>query len=71
MRAAGAGAFAAVPRGIQAKPRAGTSTTITYVVTVNSAAPAGVTQVSNTATVADDGSNGTDPTPLPRAAFFK
>jgi uncharacterized repeat protein (TIGR01451 family) len=37
--------------------------TATFAVTVVNPLPAGVTQISNTATIADDGTNGTDPTP--------
>src|SRR5205085_8529989 len=37
--------------------------TATFAVTVNGSLPAGTTQVSNTASIADDGANGTDPTP--------
>ncbi|MBP7998732.1 MAG: DUF11 domain-containing protein [Chloroflexi bacterium] len=36
---------------------------VTFAVTVNNPVPGGVTQISNTASVADDGTNGTDPTP--------
>jgi uncharacterized repeat protein (TIGR01451 family) len=41
----------------------GATTTRTYAVTVVDPIPVGVTQVSNTASVADDGTNGPDPTP--------
>src|SRR5205814_5234225 len=34
-----------------------------FVVTVASAVPAGVTQISNTASIGDDGTNGADATP--------
>jgi uncharacterized repeat protein (TIGR01451 family) len=37
--------------------------TATFAVTVANPVPAGVTQISNTATIADDGTNGTDPNP--------
>ncbi|HKV13187.1 MAG TPA: hypothetical protein VJ725_33920, partial [Thermoanaerobaculia bacterium] len=37
--------------------------TATFAVTVVTPLPAGVTQISNTVTIADDGANGTDPTP--------
>jgi uncharacterized repeat protein (TIGR01451 family) len=47
---------------------AGASATIQYAITVNSTVPAGVTQISNTATAADDGSNGSDATPLNNTA---
>jgi len=39
-------------------------TTRLVTVTVNSPLPAGVTAITNTATVTDDGSNGPDPTPV-------
>jgi uncharacterized repeat protein (TIGR01451 family) len=42
---------------------AGASGTATFVVTVVSPLPAGVTGIANTVTVADDGTNGPDPTP--------
>ncbi|MCL4262370.1 MAG: DUF11 domain-containing protein [Anaerolineae bacterium] len=41
----------------------GGSGSATFAVTVVNPVPAGVTQISNTATVADDGTNGADPTP--------
>ena len=41
----------------------GASSTASYAVTVVDPIPVGVTQVSNTASVADDGTNGPDPTP--------
>jgi uncharacterized repeat protein (TIGR01451 family) len=41
----------------------GTSGSATFAVTVGNPLPAGVAQLANTATVADDGSNGADPTP--------
>ncbi len=41
----------------------GASATPTFAVTVVNPLPAGVGQVSNTATLADDGANGPDPTP--------
>jgi len=37
--------------------------TATFAVTVPNPAPVGATQIANTATLADDGANGTDPTP--------
>jgi len=37
--------------------------TATFAVTVPNPAPVGVTQIANTATIADDGANGADPTP--------
>jgi uncharacterized repeat protein (TIGR01451 family) len=42
---------------------AGASGSAVFAVTVANPLPAGVTQVANTATVADDGTNGPDPTP--------
>ena len=36
---------------------------VTFAVTVDSPLPAGVTDIANSATVADDGANGPDPTP--------
>jgi uncharacterized repeat protein (TIGR01451 family) len=41
----------------------GASGSITFEVTVVNPVPAGVTQVANTAVIADDGTNGNDPTP--------
>jgi uncharacterized repeat protein (TIGR01451 family) len=41
----------------------GGSQTATFAVTVANPVAAGVSQISNTATIADDGTNGTDPTP--------
>jgi uncharacterized repeat protein (TIGR01451 family) len=41
----------------------GGNQTATFAVTVITPVAAGVTQISNTASIADDGSNGTDPTP--------
>jgi uncharacterized repeat protein (TIGR01451 family) len=41
----------------------GGSQTATFAVTVGNPLPGGVTQITNTATIADDGTNGTDPTP--------
>ncbi|HRQ41055.1 MAG TPA: PKD domain-containing protein [Chloroflexota bacterium] len=41
----------------------GGSGSATFAVTVINPVPAGVTQISNTATIADDGTNGADPTP--------
>jgi large repetitive protein len=40
----------------------GGGSTATFAVTFASPLPAGVTQISNTASIADDGANGTDPT---------
>jgi len=37
--------------------------TATFAVTVDNPVPAGTTQISNTASIADDGTNGADPTP--------
>src|SRR6185369_367811 len=37
--------------------------TATFAVTIANPVPAGVTQISNTASIADDGTNGTDPNP--------
>lgn len=48
---------------IGAVPVTGGPASVTFAVTVNNPVPAGVTQISNTATVADDGTNGADPTP--------
>src|SRR5262245_48332752 len=42
---------------------AGASITITGTLRVNNPQPAGVTSITNTVTVADDGANGPDPTP--------
>jgi uncharacterized repeat protein (TIGR01451 family) len=42
---------------------AGGTGSATFAVTLINPLPAGITQVSNTASVADDGTNGTDPTP--------
>ncbi len=42
---------------------AGASGSATFAVTVVTPLPAGVTQIANTATIADDGTNGADPTP--------
>ena len=41
----------------------GGNQTATFAVTVANPLPAGVTQIANTATIADDNANGTDPTP--------
>src|SRR4029079_14579107 len=41
----------------------GGNQTATFAVTVVNPVAAGVTQISNTASIADDGTNGTDPTP--------
>jgi large repetitive protein len=43
---------------------AGQTVTRTVTIKINDSIPSGVTQIVNTATVADDGTNGTDPTPL-------
>jgi uncharacterized repeat protein (TIGR01451 family) len=42
---------------------AGTSANVNFAVTINNPLPPGTTQVANTVTVADDGTNGPDPTP--------
>ena len=42
---------------------AGTSTAAVFAVTVDNPVPAGVTEIVNTASIADDGNNGPDPTP--------
>ena len=47
---------------------AGDSSTVTVTATVRNPLPAGTTQISNTATAADDGTNGTDPTPADNSA---
>ena len=41
----------------------GGSQTATFAVTVDTPLPGGVTQIANTASIADDGANGVDPTP--------
>jgi uncharacterized repeat protein (TIGR01451 family) len=41
----------------------GGNQTATFAVTVDSPLPGGVTQISNTASISDNGANGTDPTP--------
>jgi fimbrial isopeptide formation D2 family protein/uncharacterized repeat protein (TIGR01451 family) len=41
----------------------GQSTTMTFVVIVDATVPAGVTRITNTASTADDGAHGADPTP--------
>jgi uncharacterized repeat protein (TIGR01451 family) len=41
----------------------GGNQTATFAVTVDDPLPGGVTQISNTASISDDGANGTDPTP--------
>ena len=41
----------------------GASGSVTFAVTVANPVPVGVTQIANTVTVADDGTNGLDPTP--------
>ncbi|MFB0538215.1 MAG: hypothetical protein ACETWR_24910, partial [Anaerolineae bacterium] len=41
----------------------GTSGSVDFAVTVDDPLPGGVTQIDNTATIGDDGSNGPDPTP--------
>jgi uncharacterized repeat protein (TIGR01451 family) len=46
----------------------GGSQTATFAVTVDSALPAGVAQISNSASIADDGTNGTDATPADNSA---
>jgi uncharacterized repeat protein (TIGR01451 family) len=47
---------------------AGSSGTVTFAVTVANPVASGVTQVSNSASVADDGANGSDPTPANNTA---
>lgn len=42
---------------------AGSGGNVTFAVTVSNPVPPGVTQIANTATIADDGNNGPDPTP--------
>ncbi len=42
---------------------AGASGSVTFAVTVVTPLPSGITQISNTASVTDDGTNGSDPTP--------
>ena len=42
--------------------------TATFAVTVAASLPAGVTQISNSASIADDGANGTDPSPANNTA---
>ncbi len=42
---------------------AGANGSVAFAVTVNSPLPAGVHQIANTVTIADDGQNGADPTP--------
>ncbi len=42
---------------------AGINGSATFTVTVDTPLPAGVTQIANTAVIADDGGNGADPTP--------
>jgi uncharacterized repeat protein (TIGR01451 family) len=46
----------------------GASSAVNFAVTVDDPIPGGVTQLSNTATVADDGGNGPDPTPANNTA---
>jgi uncharacterized repeat protein (TIGR01451 family) len=48
---------------IGALPAGGGPNTKTFAVTVNNSVPGGTTQISDTATITDDGANGTDPTP--------
>ena len=47
---------------------AGTTQTLTVTVQVDNPVPAGVTSITNTATVSDDGTNGPDPTPANNTA---
>jgi len=42
----------------------GTSGSVNFAVTTNATIPAGVNNITNTATITDDGTNGIDPTPL-------
>ncbi|MET0555518.1 MAG: hypothetical protein ABW221_20930 [Vicinamibacteria bacterium] len=46
----------------------GATSSVNFAVTVDDPIPGGVTQLSNTATVADDGANGPDPTPANNTA---
>ena len=48
---------------------AGASATLTVTVVVDSTIPAGVTEITNEASVRDDGTNGPDPTPLNNTAI--
>ena len=52
-----------IPRVAVGNLAAGASTVVLYAVTVDSTLPVGVEQLSNGASVADDGLNGLDPTP--------
>ncbi len=47
---------------------AGGGSTATFAVTASNPIPAGTTQISNTASIADDGTNGTDPNPANNTA---
>ncbi|HMV84203.1 MAG TPA: putative Ig domain-containing protein [Blastocatellia bacterium] len=42
----------------------GATSSVNFAVTVANTVPQGVTQISNTASIADDGTNGADPTPI-------
>jgi len=44
-------------------PAGGGNQTVTFAVTTTNPIPAGVIQIANTATISDNGTNGTDPTP--------
>jgi uncharacterized repeat protein (TIGR01451 family) len=44
-------------------PAGGGSLTVTFAVTTTNPIPAGVIQIANSATISDNGTNGTDPTP--------
>jgi uncharacterized repeat protein (TIGR01451 family) len=44
-------------------PAGGGNQNVTFAVTVAASVPGGTTQISNTASIADNGANGTDPTP--------
>ena len=47
---------------------AGASGSVTFAVNVVTPFPAGVTEINNTASIADDGANGADPTPANNSA---
>jgi len=61
----GAGSSCTLPVG--ALVAGGGNQTAIFALTVNTPIAAGVTQISNTASIADDGANGTDPTPANNA----
>jgi uncharacterized repeat protein (TIGR01451 family) len=56
-----AGSTCTFPAGTM--PAGGGNQTVTFAVTVAASVPGGTTQISNTASIADNGANGTDPTP--------